>query len=149
MHTRTGWRQNLLLSSVLMRLFRIGITVFFNEISTDVVENVSLTLKNGMYVHIEDSSKGSVYGADIENLDYSTLDYTKTNSVDIPYSSEKQSFTYVVDDILYFDHTLDNHGSGGKDAVLANIKKIQMKYPEYEVIAGSLDDYAEKMSKVR
>lgn len=67
------------------------------EISTDVVENVSLTLKNGMYVHIEDSSKGSVYGADIENLDYSKLDYTKTNSVDISYSSEKQSFTYVVD----------------------------------------------------
>ena len=67
------------------------------EISTDVVENVSLTLKNGMYVHIEDSSKGSVYGTDIENLDYSTLDYTKTNSVDISYSSEKQSFTYVVD----------------------------------------------------
>ena len=67
------------------------------EISTDVVENVSLTLKNGMYVHIEDSSKGSVYGADIENLDYSTLDFTKTNSVDISYSSEKQSFTYVVD----------------------------------------------------
>ena len=54
-----------------------------------------------------------------------------------------------VDDILYFDHTLDNHGSGGKDAVLSNIKKIQMKYPEYEVIAGSLDDYAEKIWKVR
>lgn len=67
------------------------------DVSTDVVENVSLTLKNGMYVHIEDSSKGSVYGADIENLDYGTLDFTKTNSVDISYSSEKQSFTYVVD----------------------------------------------------
>lgn len=67
------------------------------DVSTDVVENVSLTLKNGMYVHIEDSSKGSVYGADIENLDYNTLDFTKTNSVDISYSSEKQSFTYVVD----------------------------------------------------
>lgn len=67
------------------------------DVSTDVVENVRLTLKNGMYVHIEDSSKGSVYGADIENLDYSTLDFTKTNSVDISYSSEKQSFTYVVD----------------------------------------------------
>lgn len=67
------------------------------DVSTDVVENVSLTLRNGMYVHIEDSSKGSVYGADIENLDYSTLDFTKTNSVDISYSSEKQSFTYVVD----------------------------------------------------
>lgn len=67
------------------------------DISTDVVENVSLTLKKGMYVHIEDSSKGSVYEADVENLDYSTLDFTKTNSVDISYSSEKQPFTYVVD----------------------------------------------------
>lgn len=65
------------------------------DVSTDVVENVSLTLKNGMYVHIEDSSKGSVYWADID--DYRTLDFTKTNSVDISYSSEKQSFTYVVD----------------------------------------------------
>lgn len=67
------------------------------DISTDVVENVSLTLKNGTYVHIEDSSKGAVYEADVENLDYSTLDFTKTNSVDISYSSEKQPFTYVVD----------------------------------------------------
>lgn len=67
------------------------------DISTDVVENVSLTLKKGMYVHIEDSSKGSVYEADVENLDYSTLDFPKTNSVDISYSSEKQPFTYVVD----------------------------------------------------
>ncbi|MDO4364728.1 MAG: DUF5054 domain-containing protein, partial [Clostridia bacterium] len=54
-----------------------------------------------------------------------------------------------VDDILYFDHTLDNHGSGGKVAVLANINKIQMKYPGYKVIAGSLDDYAEGIWKVR
>ena len=54
-----------------------------------------------------------------------------------------------VDDILYFDHTLDNHGSGGKVAVLANIKKIQMKYPGYKVIAGPLDDYAEEIWKVR
>ncbi|WP_443741067.1 Ig-like domain-containing protein [Treponema berlinense] len=66
------------------------------DISIGVVENVSLTLKNGVYVHIEDSSKGSVYAADVESLDYSTLDLTKTNSVDISYSS-KESFTYVVD----------------------------------------------------
>lgn len=67
------------------------------DFSLDVVENVSLTFKNVGYVHIEDSSKGSVYAADVESLDYSTMDLTKTNSVDISYSSEKQSFTYVVE----------------------------------------------------
>lgn len=67
------------------------------DFSLDVVENVSLTFKNVGYVHIEDSSKGSVYAVDVESLDYSTMDLTKTNSVDISYSSEKQSFTYVVE----------------------------------------------------
>lgn len=67
------------------------------DFSLDVVENVSLTFKNVGYVHIEDSSKGSVYAADVESLDYSTMDLTKTKSVDISYSSEKQSFTYVVE----------------------------------------------------
>ena len=54
-----------------------------------------------------------------------------------------------VDDVLYFDHTLDNHGSGKKSAVLKNIKSVKLKYPGYEVIAGTLDDYAEKIWAVR
>ena len=54
-----------------------------------------------------------------------------------------------VDDILYFDHTLDNHGAQGKNAVLKNIEKIGKKYPDYEVVAGTLDDYAEKIWAVR
>ena len=54
-----------------------------------------------------------------------------------------------VDDILYFDHTLDNHGAQGKSAVLKNIEKIGRKYPDHEVCAGTLDDYAEKIWAVR
>ena len=54
-----------------------------------------------------------------------------------------------IDDILYFDHTLDNHGASGSDAVLDNIKSIQKKYPDYKVTAGRLDDYAAELWKVR
>ena len=54
-----------------------------------------------------------------------------------------------VDDILYFDHTLDNHGASGKEAVLGNIKNIEAKYPEYEVVAGTLDDFAKEIWAVR
>lgn len=54
-----------------------------------------------------------------------------------------------VDDIIYFDHTLDNHGAQGKSVVLKNIQKIGEKYSDYEVVAGTLDDYAEKIWAVR
>ena len=50
-----------------------------------------------MYIHIEDSSKGTGYAADVDSIDYKDLDLTKTNSVDIAYSSEKDTFTYVID----------------------------------------------------
>lgn len=67
------------------------------DISEDATETVNITLKNAVYIHIEDSSKGSAYGADVESIDYTSLDYTTTNSVNINYSSEKDTFTYVVD----------------------------------------------------
>ncbi len=54
-----------------------------------------------------------------------------------------------VDDILYFDHTLDNHGASGSSAVLDNVKGIGEKYPDYEVVGGTLDDYAEQIWAVR
>ncbi|MDE6155682.1 MAG: DUF5054 domain-containing protein, partial [Eubacterium sp.] len=54
-----------------------------------------------------------------------------------------------VDDILYFDHTLDNHGAAGSSAVLENIENIKSKYPDYEVTAGRLDDYANQIWEVR
>lgn len=54
-----------------------------------------------------------------------------------------------VDDILYFDHTLDNHGAAGSTAVLENIERIKNKYPDYEVTAGRLDDYANQIWEIR
>lgn len=96
------------------------------DFSLDVVENVSLTFKNVGYVHIEDSSKGSVYAADVENLDYGNLDLTKTNSVDISYSSEKQSFTYVVEGSEITVKYTDEDGkeqTGTFEATLAADKK--------------------------
>lgn len=54
-----------------------------------------------------------------------------------------------IDDILYFDHTLDNHGASGSDAVLNNVKEIGEKYPGYTVVGGTLDDYAEQIWEIR
>lgn len=54
-----------------------------------------------------------------------------------------------VDDILYFDHTLDNHGGRGSEAVLENIAGIGESHPEYEVIGGTIDDYADQIWEER
>ena len=102
------------------------------DISQDVGANVSFTFKNVGYVHIEDSSKGSVYAADVENLDYSTLDLTKTNSVDISYSSEKQSFTYVVEGSkITVKYTDENGKEQTEEGTLATDKKsFTIKYTD-------------------
>lgn len=55
----------------------------------------------------------------------------------------------LVDEVLYFDHTLDNHGAPSPEKVLAKLDKIQNEFPDYEVEAGSLDDYAEIIWEVR
>lgn len=54
-----------------------------------------------------------------------------------------------IDEVLYFDHTLDNHGAPSPDKVLAKLEKIKNKFPDYEVEAGTLDDYAEAIWQVR
>lgn len=102
------------------------------DFSLNVAENVSFTFKNVGYVHIEDSSKGSVYAADVENLDYSTLDLTKTNSKDISYSSEKQSFTYVVEGSkITVKYTDENGKEQTKEGTLATDKKsFTIKYTD-------------------
>ena len=41
-----------------------------------------------------------------------------------------------VDEILYFDHTLDNKGAPSCDKVIAKLRKIKSEYPDYEVTAG-------------
>lgn len=46
-------------------------------------------------------------------------------------------------EVLYFDHTLDNHGAPSPEKVLENFAEIQKKYPGYEITAGTIDDFAE------
>ena len=55
----------------------------------------------------------------------------------------------LVEEILYFDHTLDNHGAPSPQKVLDKISKIQLEYPGYDVEAGTIDDFAEIIWNVR
>lgn len=48
----------------------------------------------------------------------------------------------LVDEVLYFDHTLDNHGAPSSEKVKEKIEKIKEEFPGYEVEAGSMDDFA-------
>lgn len=48
-----------------------------------------------------------------------------------------------MEEILYFDHTLDNHGAPSPEKVLAKLKKIADEHPGYEVTAGSMDEFAD------
>lgn len=49
----------------------------------------------------------------------------------------------LVEEILYFDHTLDNHGAPSPEKVLDNFDQIQKKYPDYEITAGTIDEFAD------
>ncbi len=49
----------------------------------------------------------------------------------------------LVEEILYFDHTLDNHGAPSPEKVLAHFDEIQNQYPDYEITAGTIDDFAD------
>lgn len=49
----------------------------------------------------------------------------------------------IVDEILYFDHTLDNHGAPSAEKLMRKIATVKNKYPDYEVTAGSMDDFAD------
>ena len=55
----------------------------------------------------------------------------------------------LVDEILYFDHTLDNHGAPSPQNVLDKFNKIQNEFPDYEITAGTIDDFAEIIWNVR
>lgn len=48
-----------------------------------------------------------------------------------------------VDEILYFDHTVDNRGVPSPEKVLVHLEAIRKEYPDYIVTAGTIDDYAE------
>ena len=55
----------------------------------------------------------------------------------------------LIDEVLYFDHTLDNHGAPSPEKVLAKLDKIKEDFPGYEVEAATLDDYAEILWNIR
>lgn len=54
-----------------------------------------------------------------------------------------------IDDILYFDHTLDNRGTRSSEQVINNYNRVAAKYPDYETVAGSMDDIADKLWSVK
>lgn len=54
-----------------------------------------------------------------------------------------------IDDILFFDHTLDNRGVNSAEKILKKFNSLQKKYPDYKVRAGKIDDIAESLWKVR
>ena len=53
------------------------------------------------------------------------------------------------DEFLWFDHTLDNKGAPSPEKAKEMLAKIERKYPDYEVSAGTLDDFAEIMWKIK
>ncbi|MGN0535953.1 MAG: DUF5054 domain-containing protein, partial [Eubacterium sp.] len=55
----------------------------------------------------------------------------------------------LIDEVLYFDHTLDNHGAPSPDKVMSKLDKIKSEFPDYDVQAGTLDDYAEAIWQVK
>lgn len=54
-----------------------------------------------------------------------------------------------IDEILYFDNAADNHGTDSQNKILKTIGKLQKKYPDYNIVAGRLDDIAESLWAVR
>lgn len=55
----------------------------------------------------------------------------------------------LVEEILYFDHTLDNHGAPSPEKVKEKFENIKAQFPGYEVTAGSMDDFAEAIWEQR
>lgn len=49
----------------------------------------------------------------------------------------------LIDEILYFDHTLDNKGTPSAKRIQKKLDAIQRMYPDYEIEAGSMDDIAD------
>lgn len=48
-----------------------------------------------------------------------------------------------MDEVLYFDHTLDNHGAPSPQKIINKLEKIQTQFPDYEVTAATMDDFAD------
>lgn len=55
----------------------------------------------------------------------------------------------LTDEILYFDHTVDNRGARNEKDTIAAFEKVKALYPGYEVTAGRMDDYADAIWEKR
>lgn len=55
----------------------------------------------------------------------------------------------LIDEILYFDHTLDNRGTPSADKIEAKLREIGEKYPDYDVEAGTMDEIADLLWEKR
>lgn len=55
----------------------------------------------------------------------------------------------VVEEVLYFDHTLDNHGAPAPTKILEKFSAIEQKFPGYTVEAGTMDDFADVIWEAR
>jgi len=55
----------------------------------------------------------------------------------------------LVDEILYFDHTVDNRGAPSPQKVSEHLDAIRKEFPGYTVVAGTMDDYAEALWEKR
>lgn len=54
-----------------------------------------------------------------------------------------------IDDILYFNHTLDNRGAGSWETEKARFKNIEKEFADYEVVGACLDEIALKLWDVK
>lgn len=55
----------------------------------------------------------------------------------------------LIDEILYFDHTVDNRGARNEQDTITAFEKVEALYPDYLVEAGRMDDYANAIWQVR
>ena len=55
----------------------------------------------------------------------------------------------ALEEVLVFDHSMDNRGPRDAKTVLKNFEKIKKKYKGYEVVAGTMDDFAQKLWEIK
>ena len=54
-----------------------------------------------------------------------------------------------LEDALYFAHTNDNHGPSTEEEVRALFEQLQQEYPGAEIVASTLDAFAEKLIVIK
>lgn len=55
----------------------------------------------------------------------------------------------LAEEVLYLDHTFDNQGAPSPKQVKHKFEQIQKAFPDYEITAGTLDDFAAVIWEVR